>query len=136
MIPGMPALGIRFDIGSIDEGGYGKACWKIFWQTITPESLGTALLFEGDTAATLAATPESENVYCLAVQSFDGRVLETVKEALAASPAYHEVSATPMFVEGDACLREPLVEAGKVTAAGLLVDAAEWTCGAALAEAR
>lgn len=132
MIPGMPALGVRFDIDDVEDGAYGKACWKIFWQIVTPESLGTVLLFEGDSVG----TPGSENVYCLAVQSFDGRVLETVKEALAASPAYHEVSATPMFVEGDACLREPLVEAGKVTAAGLLVDAAEWTCGAALAEVR
>ena len=130
MIPSMPALGIRFDIGRVDEGAYGKACWKIFWQTITLESLGTALLFEGDTNA----TPSSENVYCLGVQSFDSRVLEAVKEALAASPAYHEVSANPMFVEGDACLREPLVEAGKVSAVGRLVDATEWTCGAALAE--
>ena len=130
MIPNMPVLGIRFDIGKVDEGGYGKACWKIFWRTVKLDSLGTALLFEGDTDA----TPSRENVYCLAIQSFDSRVLDTVKAALAASPAYLEVAATPMFVEGDACLREPLPEAGKVSAVGRLVDANEWTCGAALAE--
>jgi hypothetical protein len=134
MIPTMPALGIRFVIGKFDddEDSYGTACWKIFWGTIRPDSLGTALLFEGDTEG----TPSRENVYCLAIQSNDSRVLETVKATLAASPAFRDVAASPMFVEGDACRREPLPEAGKVSAAGRLVDANEWTCGAALAEVR
>ena len=36
MLPGIPTLGIRFDIEKVGGGSYGFEAWKIFWGAIEP----------------------------------------------------------------------------------------------------
>lgn len=121
MIPGFPALGVRFDIGKVGEGGgaYGFEAWKVFWHAVDPTRLGTALLYEGDTAATLSG---SENVFCIAVQADEG-VLQEARTALERRDDFRRAAASPAFVEGVELISEPLPGAGKVDAAGNLLDA-------------
>ncbi len=68
MLPQLPGLGIRFDIGKIESAGYGLECWKVIWRAVEPEKVGITHWFEGDSAATLEGR---ENVYCIAVQSWE-----------------------------------------------------------------
>lgn len=118
MIPNMPTLGIRFDIGKIRSGYYGADCWRVFWRVVDPQVIREAVLFEGDTTATLN---RSENAFCIAIQSMDGSILKTVKDSLSASEEFKRVCASQMFVEGVSVTAEPLVEAGRIDYDGNLV---------------
>jgi hypothetical protein len=118
MIPYMPAVGMRFDIGKIDSGDYGTECWKVFWHAIDIHKLGASILFEGDTSATLYGM---ENVYCIAIQSFDTTILDYVRGTLAQDAGFRSVAASPGFVDGNDAIREPLPEAGEVDPTGRLV---------------
>ncbi|MFA5014169.1 MAG: hypothetical protein WC549_01325 [Actinomycetota bacterium] len=118
MISNMPGIGARFDIGKVGGGYYGFTCWKIFWQAINPEEIGVASLYEGDTVATLNGR---ENVFCIAVQSLDSSAIAKIKEALTRSEAFKQVCAAPMFFEGSSCAVGPLLDAGRIDAAGNLV---------------
>lgn len=117
MIRNMPTIGVRYDIDKAGGGYYGFACWKIFWQAITPEEIGGASLHEGDTAATLN---NQERVFCIAVQSLDTEATAKIKAALTKSEAFKRVCANPMFVEGSSCAAEPLSDAGRIDAEGNL----------------
>jgi hypothetical protein len=117
MIPNIPSIGIRFDIDKVGGGYYGYTCWKIFWRTIDPSQIIGATLYDGDTEATLK---RRENVYCLAVQSFDSGVIERVKTGLSGAEEFRKVAANPMFVEGSICWSEPLPEEGSVDSEGHL----------------
>lgn len=121
MIHNMPTIGVRFDIDKAGSGHYGFACWKIFWQAITPEDIGVASLYEGDTAATLNGR---ERVFCIAVQSLDGGAIGKIKAALSQDAAFKAVCAAPMFVEGSSCAAEPLPDAGRIDAEGNLAGKA------------
>ena len=121
MIPNMPALGIRFDIDKVESGSYGIECWKMFWRAVDVQRLVGALLFEGDTAATLNGR---ENVYCIAVQSFNRAVLSEIQAALEQSAEFQKVAASPKFIEDHRVAVEPLPQAGQVDSAGNLVGQA------------
>lgn len=114
----MPTIGVRFDIDKAGGGYYGLTCWKIFWQAITPEEIGVASLYEGDTAATLNG---QERVFCIVVQSLNASVIGKVKTALNRTESFKGVCAAPMFVEGSSCAAEPLPDAGRIDAEGNLV---------------
>ena len=119
MIPGMPALGIRFDIDKLESGAYGVAAWRIFWRAVDVEGLaGGTLLFEGDSAATLNG---DENVFCIAVQSMDEGLLRQIRSTLEASDEFQSMASLPGFIEDVRVTVEPLPEAGRVDAAGDLV---------------
>src|SRR5262245_51765371 len=107
----LAALGIRFDIGKVNDPDYGRACWKVLWRAVTPTNMPNTLLFEGDTAATNAG---SENVFCIALQSVDLQVLKTVRQVLALHEPFLDVCAFPPLIDNEACTGEPLVSAGKV----------------------
>jgi hypothetical protein len=128
MIPGMPILGIRFDIDKLASGAYGIAAWKIFWRAVKIGKLGPMLLFEGDTSTTLNGR---ENVYCIAIQSIDPGVLDAVKNALEENKEFSRVASTPKFVEGEEVIYEPLPEAGRIDASGTLEGDA-WNARAGL----
>ncbi len=117
MIPNIPTIGIRFDIDKVNRGNYGYACWNIFWQAIDPSQIIGATLYNGDTEATLNSR---ENVFCLAVQSYDSGIIERVKTGLSGSEEFRKVAANPMFVEGSKCWNEPLPEEGSVDSEGNL----------------
>ncbi|MGZ8799104.1 MAG: hypothetical protein ACXWXF_03925 [Aeromicrobium sp.] len=128
-IPGLSKLGLRFDIDKLDErgdGGYGFEAWKVLWSAVDPTELGVALLFEGDTMATLR---RSENVFCIAIQA-DEPSLRRVRDAVTQNADFRTVAAAPDQIEGDALVAEPLVSAGEVDASGNLGDA--FWAGAAL----
>jgi len=118
VIPAIPAVGIRFDIGKITSGAYGIECWRTLWRAVEIQTLGGCLLFEGDTAATLRGT---EKVYCIAIQSPDLKTLQRVVSVLKASGEFQRVAASPPFTMAAAVTREPLSEAGRIDAAGDLV---------------
>lgn len=121
MIPNMPALGIRFDIGKIESGAYGYECWKVFWRAVSIEKLSGALLFEGDTAATLNGR---EYVYCIAVQSINTTIFDEIQVALEQSTEFKRIAASPRFVKNNHVVGEPLPDAGRVDSAGNLVGKA------------
>lgn len=79
MMPNMPALGIRFNINNVGSGFYGIECWKVFWRAVDIQKLSGALLFDGDTNATLCGR---EYVYCIAVQCNQQRVLDDIRASL------------------------------------------------------
>jgi hypothetical protein len=64
-----------------------------------------------------------ENVYCIAVQHAAESVVREVKGALTGNPKFTAVCAPPRFVEGAACMGEPLVMAGKVSGGQIIGDA-------------
>jgi len=121
MVSGMPAIGVRFDVGKLDSACYGIAAWKVFWRALPAGDLKRSLLFEGDTAGTCAGR---ESVYCIALQNSDTAVLNKVRAALSESAAFKNVCGAPLFVDGRACTSEPLVEAGKIDDSGSLVGGA------------
>ena len=114
------SLGIRFDIQKCDSG---FACWKIFWAEIKSEEIGGAILYEGDTEATL---DRNENVYCLRIDHFDQGKLDMAREKLEQSSAFKKVAASPMFIEGMSAYKEPLVEACKIKSYGAIIDDKGW----------
>ena len=118
MLSNIPALGIRFAIDKINSATYGYQCWKILWHVMSLEDLRGVLLFEGDTAATLDG---QENTFCIGIQSFDQEVLKKISNALKTSEEFQKVAASPPLVEGHRAAMEPLVEAGKIDAAGNFV---------------
>lgn len=118
MIPGLSALGIRFDIGKINSAAYGARCWKVFWNAVQPGSLKGSLLYEGDTAGTLDAR---ENVYCIAVQNIRKDVLDLIRRSLERHPAFLAVAPERAFLTDEHVWNEPLVEAGRVDAAGQFI---------------
>lgn len=118
MLPNIPALGIRFNIDKINSASYGFHCWKIFWQAIGLEKMRGVLLFEGDTAATLDGR---ENTYCIGIQSFNNELLKQIRTKLEMNSEFQKVSSQPTFVEGHPATMEPLVDAGKIDAAGNFV---------------
>ena len=111
MIPNYPTLGALFDI----EKAYGEDAWKVFWGVVNPELIRSSLLYAGDTDATLN---RRDNVFCIAIQCSDSKTLEQIKTAFGSNPAFLQVAASPQFVEGHACSREPLVECGRIDASG------------------
>ncbi|MEJ2549106.1 MAG: hypothetical protein P8Y98_00305 [Anaerolineales bacterium] len=117
MMPNMPTLGIRFEIDKIESADYGTASWKIFWKAVDVSKLGGCVLFEGDTRASLNGT---ENVYCLAIQSRDEKILDEIRSVLGESVDYRALAASPNFIEGNTVISEPLPEAGRVDLAGNL----------------
>jgi hypothetical protein len=111
-------IGVRFDIGKINSGGYGVECWKVFWKAIDPKILSGSQLLEGDTNG----TPALENVYCLAVKwPLGGGRVEEVRKALEASAEYQRVAAEPKFITPAQVNKEPLVDGGQVDRSGRLI---------------
>jgi hypothetical protein len=131
VIDGLPALGIRFDLDRIDSGSYGVECWRIFWQAVDPAGLDGSVLYEGDTAASMAAR---ENAFCIAIQHMDESVLRAVKNSLMGDPRFTAVCAPPRFVEGADCTGEPLVMVGNVSGGEIVGDA--WNSRPALKAVR
>lgn len=97
MIPNMPALGIRFDIGKVKSGDYGTECWKVFWSAVDIQKLGGAQLFEGDTYGHFNWEREC---LCIAVQSICNAVLGEIQAAIVQSTEFHNVTASPKFILG------------------------------------
>jgi len=118
MVPGIPTIGVRFDIELVGGGAYGFAAWKIFWSAIDPQAIAGARLFDGDTDATLK---DRENVYCIALQCSDPRTVDKIKAALRNHDGFRKVADSMMFADGNACVREPLADCGSIDARGKLV---------------
>lgn len=108
-------LGIRFDIDNLGGGAYGLASWQVIWRAVEPATIGPATLREGDTMATLSG---QEEVFCVAVNTSHPGGVEALRAALEASPAFQRVAATPPFADPTTLASEPLVDAGRVDAAG------------------
>ncbi len=128
MFPGMPALGIRFNVDEISQSDYGVECWKVLWKAVRSEKLCGAHLFEGDTMGTLNG---AENVYVVAVQTNDEAMLQHLHNAIQESRDYAEVAPQQMFLYAAGVIAEPLTEAGTVDASGDL-SGKSWNSGAAL----
>jgi hypothetical protein len=98
-------LGILFSIDDLVESNYAVQAWKIFMRTCDPMNLCGSTLYEGETTETWA---RQENVFCIAVQTYDQEVVDYVKAAFTHS---HEPALMPLgqrFLEGKATLRYPL----------------------------
>jgi hypothetical protein len=113
-----PALGIRFDIDRLGGGAYGLEAWTIFWQAVSRRVISGALLYEGDSSATLSGT---ERVFVIAVHHQDVTALQRVAAALNGSIRYQAVAASPDFSWNQSVATEPLPEAGRLDGRGALV---------------
>ena len=127
MIPGMPALGIRFDISKLE--GYGQECWEIFLRCTAPLRLRSVLLFHGDTSGTLS---DRENVFCIAIQSVDKNIIAEIKAHVSKCEEFKKVCAIPNLVEDQECTSEPLPEAGRINNTGNLEKGAAFVLQDAL----
>ncbi len=102
----MGKLGILFDINKLDDVLYGSVAWDIFWGAIGAEGLPDGdRLYEGDTAATLDGR---ENVYCIAIESENRKILDHIRTRLAGDEAYLAVAFGERFIDTDAVNQEPL----------------------------
>jgi hypothetical protein len=124
----MPRLGVRFDIDRVESGSYGLECWRTFFEAVDVGQIAPALLYEGDSSASLNGL---ENAFVVAIECLDDSGLGTVRSALVRHPGFLRLCASPMFVEGAACAAEPLVPAGRVTSDGTLLGDA-WNARPAL----
>lgn len=117
MLPGLPSLGIRFDIDKADAlpGGYGSACWLIFWRHVDLEFVTGASLYHGDTGGTVGGR---EYCFCIALQGVDRQTKDRIRAALSTSEDYSRVTAVPSFVEDSQVVGEPLVACGRIDARG------------------
>jgi len=111
MVTNLPALGVLFDWTLVGEATYGRRCWQIFWRAVDPSQIAASLLWEGDADC-------NERYYCIAIQSADAGKLNYIKEAISQSAEFKKIAGYPAFIEGAACTREPLVDAGRIDAAG------------------
>jgi hypothetical protein len=128
----MPRLGARFDVDRVGSGCYGLECWKVFFEAVKVSRIAPALLYEGDSGASLGGL---ENVFVVAVECLDDGALGAIRSALARDPGFLRLCASPMFVEGAACAAEPLVPAGRLGLDGALVGDA-WNARPALETVR
>lgn len=111
-------IGVRFDIGKIDSGGYGEECWKVFWRAVDTEIVAGAQLLDGDSND----TPDRENVYCLAIKWLAGTGRgDDVRKAIEQSEHYRKVASNPNFINPMQVSREPLVMDGRVDQSGRIV---------------
>lgn len=111
-------IGVRFDIGKIDSGGYGEECWKVFWRAVDPAIVAGTQLLDGDTND----TPDRENVYCLGIKWMTGFGRgDDVRNALELSEHYLKVASNPKFINSMQVSREPLVMDGRVDQSGRIV---------------
>lgn len=111
MVTNLPVVGVLFDWTLVGEATYGRRCWKVFWQAVDPSRITASLLWEGDADC-------DDRYYCIAIQSADAAKLNYIKEAISQSPEFKKIAGYPTFIEGAACTREPLVDAGRIDAAG------------------
>ena len=111
MVTNLPSLGILFDQTLVGVATYGRHCWKVFWRAIDPADMSGSLLWEGDPDC-------NEHYYCIAIQCADERKLNHVKEVVSQSAEFKKMAGYPAFIEGAECTREPLVDAGRIDAAG------------------
>ena len=112
MIPNMPSVGIRFDIGKMNAASHAADAWKAFWQAVDPAVITGSLLFDGDVAG---------DVFCIAVQSMDTAALAAVEDAVSASDECKGICADPMIAKGEDATKDPLSMAGNVDSTGNLV---------------
>jgi len=133
MIPNLPILGIRFDIDKMysvdDSTSYGCLAWLFFLKSIDIKKYQNLMFFEGDTNA----TPDRENVYCIAIQSVNQDSLNSIKLDFKESPFFTKIVANPSFIEGQQVFAEPLVDAGKIDSQGDFIPL-NWSCKDALAK--
>jgi hypothetical protein len=127
-------LGVRFDIEKLGRDSYGFSAWKVFWGAVEPEMIVASCLFEGDTDATLKGR---EKVYSIALECPHLQFIEKIKTVLDSNQKFLHVAAMPRFVEDDACVGEPLSDAGYIdTMKRDAVSEASHDCGASLESLR
>ena len=116
--PSHPIIGARFNISKATSSEYGQEFWKIVWCAVDPTELRAVMFYEGDTDSTLNGT---EEVFCIAFQSSHA-TLENISVNLQSFKPFRDVAADPMFVEGEECAAEPLVNAGYMDFIGRFSD--------------
>ncbi len=114
MLPTIPSIGIQFSIAKLydEPHSYGAESWLIFFESVPLVKIAGALLFHGDT--------DDMYTFIIAVQSIDGRTISEIQSLVRNHPRFGQFCADPPFVSGPALFREPLAQAGRVTAAGIL----------------
>ena len=91
MIPNMPTVGVRFDIGKMDAGSHAVDAWQAFWQAVDPVTIRGSLLFDGDADG---------NVFWIVVQNMDGGLVKHTEAAVSACDDVRKVCAEPLLAKG------------------------------------
>jgi len=111
-------IGILFDIEGLGSSLYGRAAYRILFESLDPQRLKGCSLHDGDTNATLMG---KANLYCVAIRCPEPETLDYVREALSAREDEGLLPVDRRFVTGAVTAREPLVQAGDVNKAGKLI---------------
>lgn len=59
-----PGIGVVFNIDDLGSADYGSQAWQLFMKRLDPTQLGSCILVEGDTAATLRG---KANEFCIGI---------------------------------------------------------------------
>jgi hypothetical protein len=111
MIPNMPTVGVRFDIGKLDADSHAVHAWKAFWQAVDPVTIRGSLLFDGDVDG---------NVFCIAVQNIDGALVKHIEATVSACSDVSQVCAEPLLAKGAEATSQQLEAAGSIDTGGSL----------------
>lgn len=115
----MHEIGVLFDIERLGSF-YGRAAYRILFESLDPQRLKGCSLHDGDTNATLMGRA---NLYCVAIRCSEPATLEYIREALSVRQDEGLPPVHRRFLTGAVTAREPLVHAGDVNKAGhLIVD--------------
>jgi len=114
MLPAFFSIGIRFSIAKLyDEPySYGTASWLIFLESVPLTKIAGAQLFHGDTNDMLT--------FIIAVQSMNESTIREIETLVSHHARFRQFCADPPFVSGTLLVREPLIQAGRVTSKGEL----------------
>ena len=115
-----PGIGVVFSIKGLGSGAYGDKAWRLFMKHISPRQLGSCVLVEGDTAATLYGTA---NEFCIGIYGpLDCTLVRKVFEPLD-DPGFAPFHRR--FIEKLALDEQPLPLKGRIDLDRLVTD--RWT---------
>jgi hypothetical protein len=117
-----PGIGVVFDIDGLGGGYYGYRAWKVFMKSLDPRRLGSCVLVEGDTSATLNGRA---NEFCIGVYGME-ECVDYVRETF---ENVEDAGLAPLhrrFIEKMALDPQPLPIVGRVDLFGRLVTD-EWS---------
>jgi hypothetical protein len=118
-----PGIGVVFSIEGLGGGYYGYQAWRLFMKHISPRQLGSCILVEGDTAATLRRMADE---FCIGIYGsmLDCALVRKVFEPLD-DPGFAPFHRR--FIEKLALDEQPLPLKGRVDLGRLVTD--QWTRG-------
>lgn len=117
-----PGIGLVFDIDGLGGGHYGLRAWRVYMTHLEPTRLGTAILVEGDTNATLQG---AANEFCIGTYGSQ-ETIDYIRDRMEGLSDPGLASFQRRFIESAALASQPLVIKGQLDGFTRLVTD-QWT---------